>query len=33
MMALAAKADVATPVATGLVTVHIDVTGVFELVK
>ncbi|HEY1447189.1 MAG TPA: SIMPL domain-containing protein, partial [Caulobacteraceae bacterium] len=33
MMALAAKAEVATPVATGQVTVHIDVTGVFELVK
>jgi hypothetical protein len=33
MMALAAKADVATPVATGQVTVHVDITGVFELIK
>jgi uncharacterized protein YggE len=33
MMALAAKAEAVTPVATGQLTVHIDVTGVFELVK
>ena len=33
MMAMAAKNEVTTPVATGQVTVHVDVTGEFELVK